>query len=165
MRAIESSPARKSPLKILPDQVIIFRSSHHIVYTSFSHSFVSDNFCFVFTISESASSAEGGEEAAEESKGIPGFWLACLLNHPAIGELITEEDVPAMEALADIKCEYSEDYTSFTLTFCFKPNDYFNNAVGYDTIQYFFKLCFILSSPFLISISISILISNSMYRR
>jgi hypothetical protein len=52
-----------------------------------------------------------------------------LANHPAIGDIITEEDIPALEALADIKCEYNEDYTSFTLLFYFNENPFFSNQV------------------------------------
>ncbi len=31
------------------------------------------------------------EETEEILKGIPGFWLQCLMNHPAIRDIITEE--------------------------------------------------------------------------
>eukprot|EP00596_Hydrurales_sp_CCMP1899_P008718 CAMPEP_0119037828 /NCGR_PEP_ID=MMETSP1177-20130426/6339_1 /TAXON_ID=2985 /ORGANISM="Ochromonas sp, Strain CCMP1899" /LENGTH=348 /DNA_ID=CAMNT_0006999549 /DNA_START=153 /DNA_END=1199 /DNA_ORIENTATION=- len=69
------------------------------------------------------------EETEEILKGIPGFWLQCLMNHPAIRDIITEEDVPAMEALTNIKCEYNETYVSFTLSFFFDENPYFSNEV------------------------------------
>jgi hypothetical protein len=30
------------------------------------------------------------EETEEILKGIPGFWLQCLMNHPAIRDIVTE---------------------------------------------------------------------------
>ena len=71
------------------------------------------------------------EDASAETdeKGIPGFWLQSLATHPSIGYLITEEDEPALEALSDIKCEYDEEFKSFTLYFYFKENDFFTNSV------------------------------------
>jgi nucleosome assembly protein 1-like 1 len=75
--------------------------------------------------------AEDKEEEAPEVKGIPGFWLTCLTSHPSIGELITEEDIPALESLTDITCAYDETFTSFTLTFHFRENEFFNNAVRF----------------------------------
>ena len=62
-------------------------------------------------------------------KGIPGFWLQSLASHSSIGYLITEEDEPALEALSDIKCEYDEEFKSFTLYFHFKENEFFSNSV------------------------------------
>ena len=70
-----------------------------------------------------------GEEPAAPIKGIPGFWLTCLTSHPAVSELITNEDLPALEALADITCAYNEDFTSFTLSFHFNENEFFTNKV------------------------------------
>lgn len=72
----------------------------------------------------SSEDAEG-----EKMKGIPGFWAQALLNHPAIQDIVAMEDMPAMEALTDIKCTYNEDYTSFTLIFHFAENEFFSNEV------------------------------------
>jgi nucleosome assembly protein 1-like 1 len=69
------------------------------------------------------------DEEKTDIKGIPGFWLTCLTSHPTIGELITEEDVPAIEHLTDITCDYDETFTSFTLTFHFSENEFFSNSV------------------------------------
>ena len=74
-------------------------------------------------------SSEDVEE--EDMKGIPGYWAQALLSHPAIREIVTEEDVPALEALTDVQCEYNEDYTSFKLTFYFDENEFFENEVNY----------------------------------
>lgn len=72
-------------------------------------------------------SSEDAED--EKMKGIPGFWAQALLNHPSIQDIVSMDDMPAMEALTDIQCTYNEDYTSFTLTFHFDENEYFTNAV------------------------------------
>lgn len=61
--------------------------------------------------------------------GIPGFWLQCLSNNSSVGYLITEEDIPALESLIDIKVDYDPDYTAFTLSFTFSENDYFTDKV------------------------------------
>ena len=64
-----------------------------------------------------------------DEKGVPGFWLQSLAQNSSIGYLITEEDEPALEALTDIKCEYDDEFKSFTLFFYFKENEYFSNSV------------------------------------
>lgn len=75
--------------------------------------------------------AEAEPEEASESEepvaGIPGFWLQCLGAHHITGDLICEDDVPALEALTGIKCDYDADFTAFTLTFSFAENEYFTN--------------------------------------
>lgn len=53
--------------------------------------------------------------------------MQCIANHPTISSLLGEHDGPALEALTDIKLEYTEDYSGFKLTFFFAPNDYFTN--------------------------------------
>lgn len=72
------------------------------------------------------------EEASAETdeKGIPDFWLNCLSANSSVGYIITEEDEPALRALTDIKCEYDETFTSYTLFFYFKDNEYFTNSVS-----------------------------------
>ena len=77
---------------------------------------------------------EGPDPSSEDAegeavKGIPGYWAQALINHPAVQEIVSMEDMPAMEAITDIKCTYNEDYTSFTLTFHFAENEYFTNQV------------------------------------
>ncbi len=64
-----------------------------------------------------------------EIKGIPGFWLQTLGNHPVTGDLISEADAPALGALEDITISYEDDYTAFVLSFHFKENPYFSNSV------------------------------------
>lgn len=38
-------------------------------------------------------------------------------------------DIPALDALNDIVCEYKKDYTAFVLQFHFDENEYFYNKV------------------------------------
>mmetsp|Transcript_8573 Transcript_8573/g.7677 ORF Transcript_8573/g.7677 Transcript_8573/m.7677 type:complete len:372 (+) Transcript_8573:43-1158(+) len=66
---------------------------------------------------------------ADTIKGIPEFWLRALANHPSISEIITEEDVPALESLSNITVDYADDYTSFTLNFHFNENEFFTNPI------------------------------------
>jgi nucleosome assembly protein 1-like 1 len=68
---------------------------------------------------------EGSEET--DDKDIPHFWLTVLTSHPSISDAVTEEDVPALEALTNVTADYDDEYTSFTLTFHFKENEYFEN--------------------------------------
>ena len=68
----------------------------------------------------------------EENKevGIPGFWYQCIANHPAIGSMLSEEDLGPLEALTNISCDYTDDYSGFKLTFSFRDNEFFTNAVS-----------------------------------
>ncbi len=63
-------------------------------------------------------------ESKDGQKGIPGFWLQALGQNEDIREFIEEEDLPLMEKLKDITVTYNENFDSFTLTFCFHPNEY-----------------------------------------
>lgn len=77
---------------------------------------------------------EGSDSVPEPSDdddkevGIPGFWYQCIANHPAIGSLLSEEDLGPLEALTNISCEYNDDYSGFKLTFSFRDNEFFTNA-------------------------------------
>lgn len=78
---------------------------------------------------EPSAAEVAAEGAAEKIKGIPQFWLTALAHHPVTGEIIQEEDAPALEALEDITITYDETYNVFTLSFYFKENDFFTNTV------------------------------------
>mmetsp|Transcript_39292 Transcript_39292/g.68044 ORF Transcript_39292/g.68044 Transcript_39292/m.68044 type:complete len:417 (-) Transcript_39292:112-1362(-) len=78
--------------------------------------------------SETAGEKGDAEEEHSDVKGIPGFWLTILTSHPSIGELVTEEDIPALEHLTDVTVEYGARFEEFTLTFHFKENEFFSNA-------------------------------------
>ncbi|KAJ3121623.1 hypothetical protein HK098_003515 [Nowakowskiella sp. JEL0407] len=69
------------------------------------------------------------EDAKEDVKGIPRFWLQVLKNHPSVAELITEKDEEALEHLTDIKYEFLSDNPGFKLEFYFSPNKFFTNTV------------------------------------
>jgi nucleosome assembly protein 1-like 1 len=62
-------------------------------------------------------------------KGVPGFWLRALCNHPGIGDFITEEDIPALEFLTDVTVAYNETFSLFKLMFHFAENPYFTNKI------------------------------------
>ena len=91
--------------------------------------------------------AQPDNEDKESEKGIPGFWYQCIANHPAIGSLLSDDDLGALEALTNISVEYNDSYSSFKLTFTFRENDYFTNKV-------FFKKVFILHCLLLLLIGI-----------
>jgi nucleosome assembly protein 1-like 1 len=76
---------------------------------------------------EVASAPEDSSSDEEKVKGVPNFWLTALANHPVTGELIQQEDAPALEALEDVTIQYDETYNKFTLTFTFGENQYFKN--------------------------------------
>ena len=66
---------------------------------------------------------------AEKEKGVPNFWIQVFGNHPVVAEIIAEQDIPALSFLQDIRCDYNDSYTTFTLSFEFKENPFFTNTV------------------------------------
>lgn len=82
---------------------------------------------------------EGEEELKSTStetadvKGIPEFWLTTLQHTDEFGELITEDDEPALKHLIDVTSTPLPDEEkatpSFVLNFHFSPNDYFDNTI------------------------------------
>jgi nucleosome assembly protein 1-like 1 len=70
-----------------------------------------------------------GETDEDEIKGVPGFWVQCLANHPEIGEFIHEDDVPILASISDITIEYSDDMKIFKVLFHFQENEFFSNDV------------------------------------
>lgn len=69
------------------------------------------------------------EEEEEEGKGVEGFWLQCIQNHPHLGGMLAEADYEVLEKLNNITCEYNENWSGFTLNFHFDENDFFTNSV------------------------------------
>ncbi|GAB4845484.1 Asparagine-rich protein (ARP protein), variant 2 [Ancistrocladus abbreviatus] len=62
-------------------------------------------------------------------KSIPDFWLTAFLSHPALNELLTEEDQKIFKHLNSLEVEDSKDVKSgYTITFNFKPNPYFEDT-------------------------------------
>lgn len=62
-------------------------------------------------------------------KSIPDFWLTAFLSHPALVELLNEEDQKIFKHLDSLEVEESKDVKSgYSITFNFKPNPYFEDA-------------------------------------
>ncbi|XP_047331465.1 NAP1-related protein 2 [Impatiens glandulifera] len=62
-------------------------------------------------------------------KSIPDFWLTAFLSHPALGELLTEEDGKIFKYLSSLEVEDSKDVKSgYSITFNFNPNPYFGDT-------------------------------------
>ncbi|XP_010695709.1 NAP1-related protein 2 isoform X1 [Beta vulgaris subsp. vulgaris] len=60
---------------------------------------------------------------------IPDFWLTAFLSHPALSELVTEEDHKVFKHLTSIEVEDSKDVKSgYSITFNFSPNPYFEDT-------------------------------------
>lgn len=71
---------------------------------------------------------EKGEPiSAGNTKGLPGFWLTALKNHPAVSEMITEDDIEALASLEDIKIAHISGSPGFRLEFVFGENSFFKN--------------------------------------
>ena len=67
--------------------------------------------------------------AAEDDdiQGIPEFWSTVLRNNGMTNMLVTDEDLDALKHLVDIRVEYPETMTGFSLVFQFTENEYFTN--------------------------------------
>ncbi|KAL3528369.1 hypothetical protein ACH5RR_007691 [Cinchona calisaya] len=62
-------------------------------------------------------------------KSIPDFWLTAFMSHPALGELLTEEDQKIFKHLSSIEVEDSKDVKSgYSIAFNFNPNPYFEDT-------------------------------------
>ncbi|KAJ0229464.1 NAP1-related protein 1 [Hirschfeldia incana] len=63
-------------------------------------------------------------------KSIPDFWITAFLNHPALGELLTEEDQKIFKYLSSLDVEEGRDLRTagYSITFDFNPNPFFEDA-------------------------------------
>ncbi|KAH9619570.1 hypothetical protein KSS87_023535 [Heliosperma pusillum] len=62
-------------------------------------------------------------------KAIPDFWLTAFLSHPALSELLTDEDHKIFKHLTSIEVEDSKDVKSgYSISFNFSTNPYFENS-------------------------------------
>ncbi|GFP95524.1 nap1-related protein 2 [Phtheirospermum japonicum] len=62
-------------------------------------------------------------------KSIPDFWLTAFMSHPALSELLTEEDQKIFKYLNNLEVEDCKDVKSgYSITFNFKPNPYFEDT-------------------------------------
>ncbi|XP_035910826.1 nucleosome assembly protein 1-like 4 [Anopheles stephensi] len=68
-------------------------------------------------------------DAADQSSGIPEFWLT-VLKSSFLDHMIQEADEPALKQLQDIRVRLvNEPEPGFELQFQFGPNDYFTNEM------------------------------------
>jgi nucleosome assembly protein 1-like 1 len=75
--------------------------------------------------------ADGGDGSGGEEvvTGIPQFWVCAMGHMETVAELITESDVDCLENLIDVTCDDFVDGRGFTLSFHFRPNEYFENEI------------------------------------
>jgi hypothetical protein len=81
---------------------------------------------------EDAAAAASGPELdtnVEHVTGIPQFWVNAMGHMHIIAECMTEQDVECLEHLTDIQCDDNPNGDGFTLSFHFRPNEYFSNTV------------------------------------
>jgi nucleosome assembly protein 1-like 1 len=71
-------------------------------------------------------SSEKDDGPAEEDT-IPMFWLKAMMNHEVLSEVIQERDFGALACLEDVTVTYGENMDSYSLTFHFKENEWFDN--------------------------------------
>jgi nucleosome assembly protein 1-like 1 len=67
------------------------------------------------------------EDAGEEPKGIPQFWVCAMGHMDTVADLLTEADVDCLEYMVDLECIDFQDGQGFELIFHFRENPYFNN--------------------------------------
>ncbi|KAL0364693.1 UNVERIFIED_CONTAM: NAP1-related protein 2, partial [Sesamum angustifolium] len=62
-------------------------------------------------------------------KTIPDFWLTAFMSHPALSELLTEEDQKIFKYLSNLEVKDCEDVKSgYSIAFHFKSNPYFEDT-------------------------------------
>eukprot|EP00759_Apiculatamorpha_spiralis_P040481 PhF_6_TR39038/c0_g1_i1/m.58425/K11279/NAP1L1, NRP; nucleosome assembly protein 1-like 1 len=68
---------------------------------------------------------------ADDSKGIPNFWLEAVCNNEVIMDSVTPRDREALAALLDVSYKYvdNDPFKGYILTFVFGPNRFFSNTV------------------------------------
>ncbi|XP_078444796.1 NAP1-related protein 2-like [Wolffia australiana] len=71
-------------------------------------------------------------------QSIPDFWLTAFMSHPALGELLNEEDEKIFKHLVSLDVEDSRDVKSgYSITFSFSPNPYFEDTKLTKTFSFF----------------------------
>ncbi|KAJ4973149.1 hypothetical protein NE237_006323 [Protea cynaroides] len=69
------------------------------------------------------------EKRNEVIKSIPDFWLTAFLSHPALGDLLSEEDQKIFKYLSSLDVEDFKDVKSgYSITFYFNPNPHFEDT-------------------------------------
>ncbi|OCL03847.1 NAP-domain-containing protein [Glonium stellatum] len=84
---------------------------------------------------EDGAPEEKNDDAGENVKGIPEFWLSAMKNQVSLAEMITDRDEGALKYLTDIRMEYL-DRPGFRLIFEFAENEYFTNKTITKTYFY-----------------------------
>ncbi|XP_040986402.1 NAP1-related protein 2 [Juglans microcarpa x Juglans regia] len=70
-------------------------------------------------------------------KAIPDFWLTAFLSHPALSELLSEEDQKIFKYLSSLEVEDFKDVKSgYSITLHFNPNPYFEDTKLTKTFTY-----------------------------
>ncbi|XP_039039735.1 NAP1-related protein 2-like [Hibiscus syriacus] len=65
----------------------------------------------------------------EKIKSILDLWLTAFLSHPALGELLNDEDQKIFKYISSLEVEDFKDLKSgYSITFNFDPNPYFEDA-------------------------------------
>ncbi|KAK9107644.1 hypothetical protein Syun_023655 [Stephania yunnanensis] len=60
---------------------------------------------------------------------IPDFWLTAFLSHPALGDLLNDEDQKIFKFLSSLEVEDFKDVKSgYSITFNFNPNPFFEDT-------------------------------------
>ncbi|XP_038686923.1 NAP1-related protein 1-like [Tripterygium wilfordii] len=69
------------------------------------------------------------DKRSEIIKSIPDFWVTAFLSHPALGELLSEEDQKIFKHLTSLEVEDFKDVKSgYSITFNFEPNPFFEDT-------------------------------------
>ncbi|KAF6160029.1 hypothetical protein GIB67_033113 [Kingdonia uniflora] len=69
------------------------------------------------------------DKRSEIIKTIPDFWLTAFLSHPALSELLNEEDQKIFKHLSSLDVEDFKDVKSgYSISFFFNPNPFFEDT-------------------------------------
>ncbi|KAI7746831.1 hypothetical protein M8C21_019239 [Ambrosia artemisiifolia] len=70
-------------------------------------------------------------------KSIPDFWLTAFMSHPALSDLLNDEDQKIFKHLTSLEVEDMKDVKSgYSITFNFSPNPYFEDTKLTKTITF-----------------------------
>uniref|UniRef100_A0A7N0TWN0 Uncharacterized protein n=1 Tax=Kalanchoe fedtschenkoi TaxID=63787 RepID=A0A7N0TWN0_KALFE len=69
------------------------------------------------------------DKRKEVIQAIPDFWLTAFLSHPALSQLLTDEDQKIFKHLESLEVEESKDVKlGYTISFNFNSNPYFEDS-------------------------------------
>ncbi|KAJ7956385.1 NAP1-related protein 2 [Quillaja saponaria] len=88
------------------------------------------------------------DKRKEIINSMPEFWATAFLNHPALGELLNEEDRKIFKYLTSLEVEDSKDVKSgYSITFNFNPNPYFEETKLTKTFNFLDEGTKIIATP------------------